>query len=260
MNLIPYREVRILLVIQYILKFLVVCLLPLTEDEAYYSYWAKFPDFGYFDHPPIVAWLSSLVGVFPSTPLATRVGVYVLSLLTVPIFFSFLKNAGVTKKSQHIIATLCFGFSLYGLIYGILLTPDTALIFFWFIALHEAYVAINWDEKRWLSAGAATGLGVMSKYTMLLIGPVFLIALLKKPKKLFSPMPYLGGVLCVLFLSPHLIWNANHEFVSFKFQINRGFFSDYSATSLMANKLPRLNEFVAPVKLSAKKFDEKKSL
>ena len=88
--------------------------------------------------------------------------------------------------------------------------------------------------------------------------PVFLIALLKKPKKLFSPMPYLGGVLCVLFLSPHLIWNANHEFVSFKFQINRGFFSDYSATSLMANKLPRLNEFVAPVKLSAKKFDEKR--
>ena len=100
----------------------------------------------------------------------------------------------------------------------------------------------------------------MSKYTMLLIGPVFLIALLKKPKKLFSPMPYLGGVLCVLFLSPHLIWNANHEFVSFKFQINRGFFSDYSATSLMANKLPRLNEFVAPVKLSAKKFDEKESI
>ena len=102
MNLIPYREVRILLVIQYILKFLVVCLLPLTEDEAYYSYWAKFPDFGYFDHPPIVAWLSSLVGVFPSTPLATRVGVYVLSLLTVPIFFSFLKKCWRHKEiSTH---------------------------------------------------------------------------------------------------------------------------------------------------------------
>lgn len=210
----------------------------MTEDEAYYSYWARFLDFGYFDHPPVVAWLSSLVSVFPQSELSTRIGVYLLSLLTIPIYYSLLKKINIKTKAQYITATLVYGFSLSGLIYGILLTPDTPLIFFWFVALHEAYEAINKDQRRWLSAGAATGLGIMSKYTMLLIGPVFLLALLKRPKKLLSPWPYLGGVMCLIFMSPHLIWNAQNDFVSFKFQINRGFFSDYDSSALMANQLP----------------------
>ena len=39
-------------------------------------------------------------------------------------------------------------------------------------------------------------------------------------------------------MSPHLFWNAQNDFVSFKFQINRGFFSDYNSSVMMANKLP----------------------
>ena len=73
---------------------------------------------------------------------------------------------------------------------------------------------------------------------MLLIGPVFLFSLMTKPKKLLTPWPYLGGIVCLLFMSPHLFWNAQNDFVSFKFQINRGFFSDYNSSVMMANKLP----------------------
>ena len=207
----------------------------MTEDEAYYSYWARFLDFGYFDHPPVVAWLSSLVSVFPQSELSTRIGVYLLSLLTIPVFYSLLKKIKVKSKAQYIVATLLYGFSLSGLIYGILLTPDTPLIFFWFIALHEAYVAINEDERRWLSAGAATGLGIMSKYTMLLIGPVFLLALLKRPKKLLTGLTLVE--LCDFSIATSYMESQN-DFVSVKFQINRGFFSDYNSSAFMANKLP----------------------
>ena len=31
-------------------------MLPLSADEAYYAQWAQHPDWGYFDHPPMVAW------------------------------------------------------------------------------------------------------------------------------------------------------------------------------------------------------------
>jgi len=27
----------------------------ITNDEAYYAFWGKFLDWGYFDHPPMVA-------------------------------------------------------------------------------------------------------------------------------------------------------------------------------------------------------------
>ena len=37
---------------------------PLTADEAYYWTWSLHPAFGYTDHPPMVAWLIALGGMF----------------------------------------------------------------------------------------------------------------------------------------------------------------------------------------------------
>ncbi|HZN92967.1 MAG TPA: hypothetical protein VFB81_09680, partial [Myxococcales bacterium] len=35
----------------------------ITYDEAYYWTWSRAPGLGYFDHPPMVAWLIGLLGV-----------------------------------------------------------------------------------------------------------------------------------------------------------------------------------------------------
>ena len=39
-----------------LVRLLAAALIPLTEDEAYYRLWAHSPQFGYFDHPPMIAW------------------------------------------------------------------------------------------------------------------------------------------------------------------------------------------------------------
>jgi hypothetical protein len=61
--------------------------LGLTPDEAYYWLWSRFPDWSYFDHPPLTAWLiwgsTALLG---PTPLAVRLPAHVclgLALLLV---------------------------------------------------------------------------------------------------------------------------------------------------------------------------------
>ncbi|MBI2732964.1 MAG: glycosyltransferase family 39 protein [Aquabacterium sp.] len=37
-------------------RFWVSAALPLTGDEALFYWWARFLDYGYYDHPPMVAW------------------------------------------------------------------------------------------------------------------------------------------------------------------------------------------------------------
>ena len=40
-----------------LLRGVMAGLLPLSADEAYYWLWSKHLAAGYFDHPPMIAWL-----------------------------------------------------------------------------------------------------------------------------------------------------------------------------------------------------------
>ncbi|MBF0440915.1 MAG: glycosyltransferase family 39 protein [Oligoflexales bacterium] len=197
--------------------------LPVTRDEAYYFSWAAFPDLGYFDHPPLIAWLSVLVNAEKHSWFMGRLGCLILSFLMIPISISLFKTVGISGKKSLTSGIILMNFNFLGFMIGILATPDIPFIFSWLIALHEALKALLENEKRWITAGIFTGLGILGKYAMLFIGPIFLFALLMKPEKLKSPWPYLGGIFCVIVITPHLMWNYNRDFISLKFQLGHGF-------------------------------------
>lgn len=194
-------------------------LLPITLDEAYYSLWGQRLSFGYFDHPPAVAFLSfldSLLGFKKGRTATIALGIGSL-LLAGRLFW----KAGLRKPKTWILSLILFKFNLACLASGILKTPDAPLVFFWLLALHEGLAALNGKDYRWLTAGLACGLGLLSKYAMFLMGPIFLICLLKNPHNLKKPWPYLGGILAFLVFLPNLKWNAEHEWTSFAFQLRR---------------------------------------
>lgn len=232
------KPIYVTLTIALIIRLAFGSLFPVTQDEAYYFIWSRALDFGYFDHPPFIAWLVSLGNLNPSNVLSFRALGIFASLLVPIIFISILKKTGVDQK-RAIITGLCLTcFNLGALVFGFLQTPDLPLIVFWSLALHEAIAALSGHEKRWLSAGIFTGLGFLSKYTMVIIGLVFLYGLIKKKGALRSPWPYLGGLCFALVISPHLLWNHNNDWVSIRFQLGRGFLSQYHVDTENANKLP----------------------
>ena len=212
--------------------------LPVTQDEAYYFYWAKFLDFGYFDHPPMIAWLASPSILFEESTLASRLLGSILTALMVPISISLASCLAKDRNANSVQVVLLSGFSLGALLLGILQTPDLPQAFFWLLALHEAAYALRDNSKRWLTAGVATGLGITSKYTMLLMGLVFLWTLIRQRKQIFTVWPYLGGLVCFLTLAPHLVWNQNNDWVSFRFQLGRGFASQYVVEGATRDALP----------------------
>ena len=68
------------------------------------------------------------------------------------------------------------------------------------------------------------GLGMLSKYTIALLGPATLIFLLLDPRSrrwLWSPWPYVAALIALLLFSPVITWNAAHDWASFAFQSTR---------------------------------------
>ncbi len=215
--------------------------LPPAQDEAYYFLWSRFLDGGYFDHPPLVAFLSAAGQLVPGSAFMSRLGTFILSLLSLPILLSLFRRMGLegSRIIQALVLACC---SAAAVIQGYITTPDIPMIFCWILALHEAAAALDENPKRWLSAGFFTGLGFMGKYTMALIGPVFLIGLLAKPQHLKRPWPYLGGLMCVLGMLPHLLWLNQNDWVTLRFQFGRGLMSVYTVAMQDGTDLPRAIE------------------
>jgi 4-amino-4-deoxy-L-arabinose transferase-like glycosyltransferase len=203
-------------------------LLPLSHDEAYYAMWSRHLDLGYFDHPPMVAWLIAAFGWLReySEPLAIRFGSFLLLTLSYPVSLSLLRNLGLTGK-RLFFAMMLTHLNFYILPLGFLALPDAPMVFFWFVALHEASLAFSKDPRRWVSAGIVTGLGLWAKYIFVLIGPIYLIALIARRQKLLTPWPYFGGIVCLLVFLPHLFWNHQNDWVSVKFQFGHGILGEH---------------------------------
>jgi 4-amino-4-deoxy-L-arabinose transferase-like glycosyltransferase len=218
---------RILLVIAALtlLRFVAAAVLPLSADEAYYWLWSRHLASGYYDHPPAIAWVIRFgTLVFGATPFGVRVGGLLLSLLA-----SWFVWRGGAKLfgSEEAGARACLYFNLTLMISveTLAATPDApaasaaAGVFYALAQLHAGGRA-----RWWLAAGVFAGLGLLSKYTALFLGAGMLVWLLLSPKArqwLFSPWPYLGGVLALLIFLPNLLWNAQHGWATFVFQFGR---------------------------------------
>ena len=110
-------------------------MLPLTEDEAYYRLWAFKPAFGYFDHPPMVAWMIWLGRqIAGDDPFAVRLFPTLATAATSFLTFDVARLAGLSERVGARAALWLNATILVGL-GGMLDVPDTANELFWTAAL-----------------------------------------------------------------------------------------------------------------------------
>lgn len=224
------RLIAALIVAMTAWRLAVAWLLPVTQDEAYYFDWARSLAWGYFDHPPGVALIGVGTWLAPGSALAARSGGLIVGALTLMFLALLFRNSGIRTRRDLTLALVLAFATLPGLAAGIITTPDTVLALGWAVTLHEAERALAGDRRRWLGAGLATGIGLLGKYTMVLIGPVLLWAILRSdPRALRTPWPYLGGLLALLVFAPNILWNADNDWLTMRFQFGHGFSTDVGA-------------------------------
>jgi len=204
--------------------------LPLFPDETYYWDWSRHLAGGYFDHPPMIAVLiraGTLVGG------ATRLGVRFFPIVAGAI--ASLAAAGIARRiaGDRAARTAAIVFALMPLAASglVLATPDAPLLAADAVALYFVVRALQSPVRSgasflwWCAAGIALGLAFTSKYTSILLPIGLTIAVLLRPslrQRLTEPGPYVACVLATLVFLPVLHWNATHDWISFRFQIQHG--------------------------------------
>jgi len=223
---------------------------PLTFDEAYYWMWSKHLAFGYYDHPPGVAVLIRLGTMIAGD---TELGVRLVSiLLALPMSFAMYRTAAILFGSQRVAATatILLNVTLMAAVGTMIVTPDSPLLVASsFVLFFLAKVLETGRGAWWLAAGAAVGVALLSKYTALLFGPAILIWLVSVPRLrrwLISPWPYLGGIVALAIFSPVILWNADHDWVSFIKQIGRSRIEEFRP-AFIGELIPTQIAFATPL-------------
>lgn len=205
------------------LKIGLSLLLPLAPDEAYYWVWSQNPQLSYFDHPGMVAWLLNLGSVFSVLPQGERIPAIVLNHSLLIVWFAILRRLwtpDLTKKWMWLVVASPF----LG-VGSILVTPDSPVLFFVSLAVLFFVEQQRSGRAYWsLLLGLSLGLGFCSKYHIVLLALSMLIyvALARKWKTIRAQdwaLLIVGGL---IGCAPVLIWNAQNEFMSFRFQLNHG--------------------------------------
>ena len=84
-----------------------------------------------------------------------------------------------------------------------------------------ARALVEGRARAWWGVGLALGLGLLSKYTIALLGVATLLYLvLDRPSRRWfaHPAPYGCVLLALVLFSPAVIWNWQHHWASFAFQ------------------------------------------
>ena len=188
----------------------------LISDEAYYWTYSNELSWGYFDHPPMVAiWIAISKLFFSSGELSVRF----FSSITLPLTFYIvwlLIDNPVKKDYKWLFILLVLTTSLFN-VYGFITVPDTPLMFF--IALFLFGYHKYTKEKStvsYLVLAVSMACMMYSKYqSVLVIGFV----LLSNLKALKNGKIWLTALLTIALFSPHLIWQFENDFPSFKYHL-----------------------------------------
>ncbi|MDZ4676453.1 MAG: glycosyltransferase family 39 protein [Oligoflexia bacterium] len=206
------------------IKTILLPIIPITPDEAYYFAWSRHLALSYFDHPPFISWIMTVAQPLWKTAVGIRwPGVILIHLGYIPWIF-MLRRLGFSERAQIFwMISLLLG-PLTGL-GGFVITPDVPLTFFWSLGM----LALLWifdkpTVSRWLLLGVIVGLGMLSKYVMVLFVPCMLAWMFwdNKAHELKKPGIWLAGIVSIITFSPVLIWNYQNDFASFLFQAKHG--------------------------------------
>lgn len=205
----------------FILRLVYLGTPELLREEAYYWNYAQHLDIGYLDHPPMVAWMIWFwTNLFGTTEFAVRFGAFVCWPITAYFLYALTKRLFDTStafRAVLLLAVVPFAFAS-----GFVMTPDAPLIACWAGALYFLERALLGQRHRaWWGVGCCLGLGMLSKYTIALLGLstlIFLVVDHRSRRWLTRPEPYAAALVALIIFSPVILWNAQHDWVSFFFQ------------------------------------------
>jgi hypothetical protein len=210
--------------------------LGLGTDESHYVLFSRHLAWGYFDHPPMVAFLAALTTLFGDGLFFIRLGPIICSAISL-VLLRFLALALYRDERVAFWAAVLLLFMPYQHLLTVALLPDATLNLFWcgtLLALWHAMQDRKWPV--WVLVGLLFGGALLSKYHAVLLPLCVLFYLLTSPSRRFwlgRIQPYVAGLIGLIVFTPNIIWNARHNWISYAYQLAHGGSGHFSPGKLL---------------------------
>jgi len=214
----PGRLFYTVLLSTFFIRLLVADLLPMTGDEAYFITWGKYPDYGYYDHTPMVAWMLSPLLAVSDAAIWLRLPAVLILTAIGWIIYQLLKDRQPEKAAYAAMLYLLLPVNVV----GVLMTTDTPLILWSFLSALCFYQAQRNDSFIWYGlAGLFLGLAFLSKFFAVLLGFAYLLYLILFVRR--GIRPYLGLLIlfaaCLPAIGLNLYWNYHNCWNNYLFNL-----------------------------------------
>jgi hypothetical protein len=223
---IPPNAVLTLIALSALMRLVFAGMMGLGIDESYMVSAGRHLQLSYFDHPPLSWWLTwSAVHLFNSeTEVVVRLPFIVLFGFSTWLMYRIGEILFSARAALW--AAVTFNLApIFGVTTASWVLPDGPLdCALLGLALCLVRALSSYDLRWWIGVGVCGGLALLSKYTAVLtiagIG-LYLVTQSTDRRWLFRPEPYMAALIAATLFSPVLIWNAQHEWISFVFQGSR---------------------------------------
>ncbi len=219
-----------------------------SRDEFYYLACGAHLDWGYVDHPPLIALVAYLVSkVFGTSLLAIRILPALAQSALVVVTGMIARELGARRFAQCL-AAICVALAPIFLFTGHVLSMNCFDFLLWALGSYVLILIFKHDRpKLWLLFGLIAGVGLMNKLSMGFLGAGLVVGLVLKAewKHFRSKWLWLGGAVAFAIFLPHIIWQIHNGFPTREFIANASagklnpisLFGFFKVVALTANPL-----------------------
>jgi 4-amino-4-deoxy-L-arabinose transferase-like glycosyltransferase len=214
-----------------VLRLVTAGAMGLGMDESYTTAISRDLHLSYFDHPPLHQWIAHAAGA--AFGYGRWVRLPFVALFAGSTWLMYRLGARLFGEAAGAWAAVALNLTaFFGVAAGTWVLPDGPLVFFELgAALTFARILFPLEgetERPWLLWPAAAlwlGLAALSKYQALSVGFGLGLAVLILPqgrRRIAHPAPYVAKLIFLAVVAPVIVWNAEHQWISFTFQAGRG--------------------------------------
>lgn len=194
-------------------------LLPFTGDEAYFYYWGMQPDWGFYDHPPMIGWWLAALLTVSDAEWWLRLPVVLLPLPLAAVAWWLARDAGREPAHAWLAALVVLLAPTH--VWAAFITTDTPLILFSFLSAAAYVGGVRRGSPGWHAvAGLLLGAAFLSKYFAVFLGVAFLAhtLLVRRDRRRWDHLAVL-----LLFAAPgpllNIWWNSENCWSNLMFNL-----------------------------------------
>ncbi|TSC80080.1 MAG: hypothetical protein G01um101429_284 [Parcubacteria group bacterium Gr01-1014_29] len=176
---------------------------PLEWFDPYIPSWTKF---SFHDHPPLVFLIQHVfMRIFGETPFTFRLPSALFGIASVYLLYLIGKH--LYSEKVGLFAAAFLGVTVNHVVISRLGLQESYVIFFILLAIFF-FIRAGEQQKFYIGVGAALGLAALTKYTTLILLPIFFTYLMFFRRKDFAiPHVWIGTALALMLFSPVLYYN-----------------------------------------------------